>query len=79
MTTNSSALSATYDIAYKKGAINHPDALSRRRDMTNSLQKLQLLRDWTNDEAKWEIHAQVVSLESRFHLDSRLHTEIKDF
>jgi hypothetical protein len=40
------------DIVYKKGAINHADALSRRPDLKDSLQKLQLLRDWTNDEAE---------------------------
>jgi hypothetical protein len=39
------------DIVYKKGAVDHADALSRRSDLKDSLQKLQLLRDWTNDEA----------------------------
>jgi hypothetical protein len=39
------------DIVYKKGAFNHADALSRRPDVKDSLEKLQLLRDWTNDEA----------------------------
>jgi hypothetical protein len=39
------------DIVYKKGAVNHADALSRRPDVKDSLQKLQMLRDWTNDEA----------------------------
>jgi hypothetical protein len=33
------------DIVYKKGAVNHADALSRRHDLKDSLQKLQLLRD----------------------------------
>jgi hypothetical protein len=46
------------DIVYKKGAVNHADALSRRLDLKDSLQKLQMLRDWTNDEAVCELHAQ---------------------
>jgi hypothetical protein len=73
---------ATYqrqvDIVYKKGVVNHADALPRRLDMKNSLQKLQLLRDWTNDEAECELHAETFSLESRLHLDSRLHAKIKN-
>jgi hypothetical protein len=47
------------DIVYKKGGVNHADALSRRPDMEDSLHKMQLLRDWTNDEAKCELHAQI--------------------
>jgi hypothetical protein len=47
------------DIVYNKGEVNHVDALSRRPDLKDSLQKLQLLRDWTNDEAKCEIHAPI--------------------
>jgi hypothetical protein len=39
------------DIVYKKGAVNHADAMSRRPSLKDSLPKLQLLRDWTNDEA----------------------------
>jgi hypothetical protein len=39
------------DVMYKKGAINHANALSRRPHLKGSLHKLQLLRDWTNDEA----------------------------
>jgi hypothetical protein len=39
------------DIVYKKGAINHADALSRRPNLKGSLPKLRLLRDWTNDKA----------------------------
>jgi hypothetical protein len=39
------------DLVYKKGAVNHADALSRRPDLKDSLQKLQMLREWTNDEA----------------------------
>jgi hypothetical protein len=46
------------DIVYKKGAVNHADALSRLRDLKDSLHKLQLLRDWTSDEAECELHAQ---------------------
>jgi hypothetical protein len=65
------------DIVYKNGAINHSDAMSRRFDLNNSLQKLQLLRDWTDDEAECELHAQNVSLKSRLHHDSGLHAEIK--
>jgi hypothetical protein len=38
------------NIVYMQGA-NHADALSRRLDLKNSLQKLQPLRKWTNDEA----------------------------
>jgi CBS-domain-containing membrane protein len=54
------------DIVYKKGAINHADArFGRLLDMKDSLRKLQRLRDWTNDEAKCELHAQIFSLESR--------------
>jgi hypothetical protein len=45
------------DIVYKEGAVNHADALSRRPDLKDSLQKVQMLRDWTNDEAKCELHA----------------------
>jgi hypothetical protein len=45
------------DIVYKKGAVNHADALSRRPDLKDSLQKLQRFRDWTNDEAECELHA----------------------
>jgi hypothetical protein len=66
------------DIVYKKGAVNHANALSRRLDMKDSLQKLQLLQDWTNDEAECELHAQNFSLESRLHHDSGLHAEIKN-
>jgi hypothetical protein len=65
------------DSVYKKGAINHADALSRRSDLKDSLQKLQLLRDWTNDEAKCELNAQFFSLESRSHPDFGLHAEKK--
>jgi hypothetical protein len=39
------------DIVYNKGGINHAGALSRRPYLKDPLQKLQLLRDWTNDEA----------------------------
>jgi hypothetical protein len=46
------------DIVYKKGAINHANALSGRPDLKDSLHKRQLLRDWTNDEAERELHAQ---------------------
>jgi hypothetical protein len=66
------------DIVYKKGAVNHADARSRRPDLKDSLQKLQLLRDWANDEAKCELHAQLLSLESRLHDDYGLHAEIKN-
>jgi hypothetical protein len=66
------------DIVYKKGAVNLANALSRRPELNDSLQKLQLLRDWTNDEAKCEIHAQFFSLEFRLHPDSGLHAEIKN-
>jgi hypothetical protein len=65
------------DIVYKKGAVNHADALSRRPDLKDSLQKLQMLGDWTNDEAKCEFHAQIFSLESRLHPDSGLHAKKK--
>jgi hypothetical protein len=64
------------DIVYKKGAINHVDALSRRLDVKDSLQKLEMLRDWTNDEAESELHAHFF-MESRLYPDSRLHAEIK--
>jgi hypothetical protein len=43
------------DIVYKKGAVNHANALSRRLDLKVSLHKLQLLRDWTNNEIEIEI------------------------
>jgi hypothetical protein len=66
------------DIVYKKGGVNHANALSRRPDLKDSLKKLQLLRDWTNDEAKYELHAQIFSLESRLHPDSGLHADIKN-
>jgi hypothetical protein len=33
------------DIVYMKGEVNHADALSRRLDLKDSLQKLQALRD----------------------------------
>jgi hypothetical protein len=66
------------DIVYKKGSVNHVDALSRRPDMKDSLKKLQLLRDWTNDEAECELHAQIFSLKSRLHHDYGLHAEIKN-
>jgi hypothetical protein len=46
------------DIVNKKGAVKHADALPRRRDLKDSLHRLQLLRDWTNDEAACELHAQ---------------------
>jgi hypothetical protein len=66
------------DIVYKKGAVNHANALSRRPDLKDSLQKLQMLLDWTNDEAECELHAQIFSLESRLHHDYGLHAEIKN-
>jgi hypothetical protein len=47
------------DIVCKKGVVNHADAMSRRLDVKDSLKKLQLLRDWTNDDAKCELHAQL--------------------
>jgi hypothetical protein len=53
-------LARQMDIVYKKGAVNHVDALSRRPDMKDSLQKLQMTRDWTNDE-ECELHAQFFS------------------
>jgi hypothetical protein len=58
------------DIVYKKGALNHADDMSRRLDIKDSLQKLQVLRDWTNDEAGCELHTQFFSLESRLHPNS---------
>jgi hypothetical protein len=58
------------DIVYKKGAVNHANALSRRHDVKDSLLKLQLLRDWTNDEVEYELHAQFFALESRLHRNS---------
>jgi hypothetical protein len=39
------------DIVNKQEAVNRVDALSRRIDLKDSLQKLNLLRDWTIDEA----------------------------
>jgi hypothetical protein len=66
------------DIVYKKGAVNHANAMSRRLDLKVSLHKLQLLRDWTNNEAECELHVQICSLESRLHPDSRLHAKIKN-
>jgi hypothetical protein len=65
------------DIVYKMGPVNHADVVSCRLDLKDSLHKLQLLRDWTNDEAKCELHAQIFSMESRLHHDSGLHAEIK--
>jgi hypothetical protein len=49
------------DIVYKKGAVNHANALSCRPYLMDTFQKPQLLRDWTNDEAKCELHAQIFS------------------
>jgi hypothetical protein len=49
------------DVVYNKGAVNHAYALSRRPHLKDSLHKLQMLRDWTNDEAKCELHAQIIS------------------
>jgi hypothetical protein len=46
------------NIVYKEGAGNRANAMSRRLDMKDSLQKLQLLRDWTKYEAECELHAQ---------------------
>jgi hypothetical protein len=66
------------DIVFEKGAVSHVDALSRRPDVKNSLQKLQMLRCWTNDEAKCKLHAQSPPQEIRLHLDSRLHAEIRN-
>jgi hypothetical protein len=57
------------------GVINHADDMSRRHDLNDSLQRLQLFRDWTNNEAKCELHAQI--LESRLHPDYGLHAEIR--
>eukprot|EP00873_Tetraselmis_striata_P018635 jgi/Tetstr1/438899/TSEL_027407.t1 len=34
------------DIVYKRGAANHADALSRRPDLKDALQKLDLLNNW---------------------------------
>jgi hypothetical protein len=64
------------DIVYKKGAVNHAYAMSHRSYMKDSLQKLQLLRDWTNDEAECELHPLILSLESMLHHDFGLHAEI---
>jgi hypothetical protein len=36
------------DIVYKKGGGNHVDAPSRGLDMKESLYKLHVLRDWTD-------------------------------
>jgi hypothetical protein len=66
------------DIVYKEGALNHADALSRRLDLKDLSQKLQQLREWTNDEAESELHALFFPLDSRLHLDSGLHAEIKN-
>jgi hypothetical protein len=66
------------DIVYKKGAVNHADALTRRPNLKDSLHKLKLLREWTNDEAKCELHAQIFPLESRLHLDYGHYAEIKN-
>jgi hypothetical protein len=66
------------DIVNKKGTINHAGALSRRPDVKDSFQKVQRLRDWTNDIAECELHPQIFSMESRLHPDSRLYTESKN-
>jgi hypothetical protein len=52
------------DIVYKKGAVNHAYALSRRLNLKDSLQKMHMLRDWTIDEGECELHAQFFPLES---------------
>eukprot|EP00873_Tetraselmis_striata_P008151 jgi/Tetstr1/428415/TSEL_018429.t1 len=39
------------DIVYKRGTANHADALSRRPDLKDALQKLDLLNNWSEDEA----------------------------
>ena len=65
------------DIVYKRGTTNQADALSRRPDLQDALQKLRLLDDWTRDEADYEINSILFSLESRLHPDTKLHEEIK--
>jgi threonyl-tRNA synthetase len=45
------------DIVYKRGALNQADALSRRPDLRDSLQKLRLKEDWTTDEAEEETNS----------------------
>jgi hypothetical protein len=46
------------DTVYKEGAVNHANAMSRRPYDKESLHKMQMLLDWTNDEAECELHAQ---------------------
>jgi hypothetical protein len=45
------------DIVYKKGPFNHADTLSRLYGMKDSIHKLQLLRDSTNDGVGFQLHA----------------------
>ena len=65
------------DIVYKKGAVNHADALSRRPDLKDALDKLRLLDDWTNDEEACELNAMVFNLQSQLEPDSAFYEQLK--
>eukprot|EP00873_Tetraselmis_striata_P001628 jgi/Tetstr1/421892/TSEL_012792.t1 len=65
------------DIVYKRGAANHADALSRRPDLKDALQKLDLLNNWSEDEADCEINSVLFAMESRLQADNKFYDEIK--
>eukprot|EP00873_Tetraselmis_striata_P043672 jgi/Tetstr1/463936/TSEL_008741.t1 len=65
------------DIVYKRGAANHADALSRRPDLKDALQKLELLNNWSEDEADCEINSVLFAMESRLHADNKFYDDIK--
>eukprot|EP00873_Tetraselmis_striata_P011441 jgi/Tetstr1/431705/TSEL_021230.t1 len=65
------------DIVYKRGAANHADALSRRPDLKDALQKLDLLNNWSEDEADCEINSVLFAMESRLQAENKFYDEIK--
>eukprot|EP00873_Tetraselmis_striata_P013167 jgi/Tetstr1/433431/TSEL_022705.t1 len=65
------------DIVYKRGDANHADALSRRPDLKDALQKLELLNNWSEDEADCEINSDLFAMESQLHADNKFYDKIK--
>ena len=66
------------DIVYKRGAQNQADALSRRADLRDNLQKLRLLEDWTSDEAEEDTDSFVFFLQSQLQPDANFYQELRE-
>ena len=65
------------NIVYKKGAMNHADALSRRPDLKDALQRLKLLDDYEMNEEELEDEAFNFNLQASLIDNTALLSDIK--